>query len=89
MKCTFHSILVQDVLVRTAEVDLLDYANAMCQKMDAEAYINYGGEKNMQQLKCLKINSIIICYVLTIHATYEIETPLQQKKETKLKKIEY
>lgn len=45
--------------------------------MVAEAYINYGGEKNMQQLNCLKINSIIICYVLTIHATYEIEIPLQ------------
>lgn len=45
--------------------------------MDADASINYGWEKNVQQLKCLKINSIIICYVLTIHTTHEIEIPLQ------------
>lgn len=52
--------------------------------MDAEAGTNYGGGKNRQQLKCLKINSIIICYVLTTHTTYEIEIPLQDKRETKL-----
>lgn len=52
--------------------------------MDAEANTNYGGGKNMQQLKSLKINSIIICYVLTIHTTYGIEIPLHEEKETKL-----
>lgn len=38
----------------------------------------------MQPLKSLRINSIIICYVLTIHTTYGIEIPLQEKRETKL-----
>lgn len=37
--------------------------------MDAEADMNYGGGKKMQQLKCLKINSIIISYVIIIHTT--------------------
>lgn len=89
MEYTFHSVLTQDVLVRIAGVDLLDYANAVWQKMDAEADINYGGGKKMQQLKCLKINSIIISYVIIIHTTQEIEIPLQQKRETKFKKIEH
>lgn len=29
MEYTFHSVLTQDVLVRIAGVDLLDYANAV------------------------------------------------------------